>query len=83
MGDLLITARKQAEASMLPDDELLTTAEVGGILRRPQGTIRQWRHRNYGPRGFRIGGSVLYRRSAVDAWIRRCEAADQPGESAA
>lgn len=84
MADLLITARKQAEAPMLPeDDELLTTTEVSTILRKPVGTLRQWRHRNYGPRGFRIGGSVLYRRSAVDAWIRQCDAADQPGEAVA
>jgi hypothetical protein len=82
--DLLTrAARQQAEAPMPPEDGLLTTAEVGEILRRPEGTIRQWRHRNYGPRGFRVGGSVLYRRSAVDAWIRQCEAADQPGDSAA
>jgi predicted DNA-binding transcriptional regulator AlpA len=58
------------------DDELLTTAEVGEILRKPVGTIRQWRHRGYGPQGFRLGGSVVYRRSAVETWVRECEAAE-------
>jgi predicted DNA-binding transcriptional regulator AlpA len=57
----------------MTDDELLTTNEVGKILRKPVGTIRQWRHRGYGPKGFRLGGSVVYRRSAVEAWIRDCE----------
>lgn len=76
MSDLLITAH-QAETSRPAEDELLTTAEVGQLLRRPEGTIRQWRHRNYGPRGFRIGGSVLYRRGAVDAFIRECEATSE------
>lgn len=83
--DLIITTQ-QAGPLMprRPGDELLTTAEVGEILRRPEGTIRQWRHRNYGPRGFRVGGSVLYRRSAVDAWVRECEGAEQtPGGPAA
>ncbi len=57
----------------MADDQLLTTTEVGEILRKPVGTIRQWCHRNYGPKGFRLGGSVVYRRSALDAWIRECE----------
>jgi predicted DNA-binding transcriptional regulator AlpA len=58
------------------DDELLTTAEVGQMLRKPVGTLRQWRHRSFGPKGFRLGGTVVYRRSAVDAWIRECETAE-------
>lgn len=61
---------------LVDDDELLTTAEVGQILRKPVGTLRQWRHRSFGPKGFRLGGTVVYRRSAVDAWIRDCEAAE-------
>lgn len=60
----------------MSEDELLTTAEVAAILRRPVGTIRQWRHRSYGPKGFRLGGNVVYRRSVIDAWIRECEDAE-------
>ena len=61
----------------MPDTavELLTTEEVAALLRRPAGTIRQWRHRGYGPKGFRLGGAVVYRRSAVEAWVRDCEEA--------
>jgi predicted DNA-binding transcriptional regulator AlpA len=60
----------------MSDEGLLTTAEVSEILRKPVGTLRQWRHRSYGPKGFRLGGTVVYRRSAVDAWVRECEAAE-------
>lgn len=65
----------------MSDDELLTTSEVSAILRKPVGTIRQWRHRSYGPKGFRLGGSVVYRRSVVDAWVRDCEASENAAEA--
>lgn len=57
-------------------DDLLTTAEVAARIKRPAGTIRQWRHRGYGPQGFRIGGTVVYRRSSVEAFIAECESAE-------
>lgn len=60
----------------MSEESLLTTAEVSEILRKPVGTLRQWRHRNYGPQGFRLGGTVVYRRGAVDEWVRECEAAE-------
>jgi hypothetical protein len=60
----------------MSDEGLLTTAEVSEMLRRPVGTLRQWRHRSYGPKGFRLGGAVVYRRSAVIDWVRECEAAE-------
>lgn len=54
-------------------DELLTTAEVADIVRAPAGTLRYWRHRGIGPRHFKIGRRVVYRRSELEAWIARCE----------
>jgi predicted DNA-binding transcriptional regulator AlpA len=59
--------------------DLLTSREVAELLRRPEGTLRQWRHRNFGPEGFRMGGVVVYRRSAVEAFIAECEAATGRG----
>ena len=56
------------------DDDLMTTAEVAEFLRRPEGTIRQWRHRGVGPRGFRQLGLVMYRRSEVRRFLAECEA---------
>jgi len=58
-------------------DELWTTAEAAAYLRRPEGTLRQWRHKGFGPKGFRVGGIVMYRQSAVEAFLAECEAAEQ------
>lgn len=57
--------------------EFLTTEEVAEKLRKPVGTLRQWRHRGYGPRGFKVGNTVLYRRTVVDTWIAAQEAAER------
>jgi len=62
------------------EEELLTTAEVGQILRKPVGTLRQWRHRSFGPKAFRLGGTLVYPRSAVDAWIHECQSASEAGD---
>jgi hypothetical protein len=56
------------------DDPLMVTAEVAEMLHRPEGTLRQWRHRGFGPKGFfSMGGVVMYRRSAVEAFLAECE----------
>ncbi|MFI6693712.1 helix-turn-helix transcriptional regulator [Streptomyces sp. NPDC050433] len=41
-------------------------------------TLYVWRHRRQGPPSFRMGprGRVMYRREALDAWIREQEQAD-------
>jgi predicted DNA-binding transcriptional regulator AlpA len=58
------------------DDELLTTSEVGALTRAPDSTVRYWRHLGIGPRGFRIGRRVVYRRAEVLRWLAEQEAAD-------
>lgn len=58
----------------MDDDDLMTTAEVSARLYRPQGTLRQWRHRGYGPKYFLLGGVAMYRRSSVEAFLAECEA---------
>jgi len=61
----------------VPSDELLTTAELGALIKVPATTLRQWRHRGVGPVGFRIeNGRVRYRRSAVELWLADQEHAD-------
>jgi predicted DNA-binding transcriptional regulator AlpA len=55
------------------DDELLTTAEVATITPAPASTVRYWRHVGEGPRSFRLGKRVVYRRADVLAWIAECE----------
>jgi excisionase family DNA binding protein len=52
-----------------PQPELLTISEAAELLRAPVATLRYWRHRNTGPRSFRLGRRVLYRRDDLHAWI--------------
>lgn len=55
--------------------DLLTTSELATYLRKPVATVRGWRYRKVGPTGFRLGRDVVYRRTAVDAWLAECERA--------
>jgi excisionase family DNA binding protein len=50
------------------ETELLTITEAAELLRTPVATLRYWRHRNTGPRSFRLGRRVLYRRDDLRAW---------------
>ena len=59
-------------------DTLLTTNDLAVQINRPAGTLRQWRHRRYGPRGFLLGGIVMYRQSEVDRWLAEQERAAEP-----
>jgi excisionase family DNA binding protein len=51
------------------EPELLTIREAAALLRAPVATLRYWRHRGTGPRSFRLGRRVLYRRDDLRAWI--------------
>ncbi|MCX4456947.1 helix-turn-helix domain-containing protein [Streptomyces sp. NBC_01340] len=39
-------------------------------------TLYVWRHRRQGPPSFRMGRRVMYRITALDAWVRTQEQAD-------
>jgi len=49
--------------------ELLTLTEAAQLLRAPIATLRWWRHNGTGPRSFRLGRHVLYRRDDLHTWI--------------
>lgn len=51
------------------NDELLSPAELADVLGISVHTLYNWRVRGEGPPGFRVGGRVRYRRSAVEAWL--------------
>ena len=51
------------------EPELLTITEAAELLRAPVATLRYWRHLGTGPRCFRVGRRVLYRRDDLHAWI--------------
>ncbi|WP_037639219.1 MULTISPECIES: helix-turn-helix domain-containing protein [Streptomyces] len=56
---------------------LLTTKQLASYLNKPVATIHSWRRRRVGPPGFRLGRDVVYRMSAVDAWLKGLEDADR------
>lgn len=56
--------------------EILTTEELADELRTPIHTINYWRARGTGPKGFRLGKRVVYRRTDVEAWLEQKAAAD-------
>ena len=51
------------------DDQLLTITETAELFRAPIATLRWWRHTGQGPRSFKIGRRVTYRRSDLESWI--------------
>lgn len=51
------------------EPELLTISEAAQLLRAPVATLRYWRHLGTGPRSFRLGRRVLYRRDDLHHWI--------------
>lgn len=70
-------AIKKAKASGAPPNERhahntiwLTTAELSEYIATPEATLRQWRDRGTrGPRSYKLGGTVRYKKHEVDAWI--------------
>lgn len=56
---------------MASDDQLMTVQELAKYLGVPVGTLYQWRYRNEGPPGFRVGRHVRYRWRDVQDWISR------------
>lgn len=49
--------------------DILSTANVAGLLGISEGTLRYWRYMDEGPKSFRLGRHVKYRRSDVDEWL--------------
>jgi len=57
------------DSTVGPQPDLLTITEAAVLLRVPVATLRYWRHLGTGPRSFRLGRRVLYRRDDLHAWI--------------
>lgn len=66
----------------MAESEHMTTEEVAAFVRSPTETVRYWRHVGKGPRSFKVGRRVLYRRADVLAWLDERYAADQPSPAA-
>ena len=50
-------------------DRLLSVKELADYLEVPVKTIYTWRHRNTGPKGFRVGKHLRFRWHDVQAWV--------------
>jgi excisionase family DNA binding protein len=52
-------------------DNLMTVQDVAAYLGVPVATVYQWNSRGQGPKRYRLGKHVRYRRADVDAWVDR------------
>src|SRR5680860_276542 len=57
-------------------EPVLTLSELAAHLSVNVQTLYDLRSKGRGPRGFRVGRELRFRRSEVDAWLVRLEAAD-------
>lgn len=55
-------ARRDAQA-LLPTDD---AAQFLGVA---TGTMRWWRHKGVGPKSFKVGGKVMYKRADLQAYL--------------
>lgn len=53
----------------MAEHQILTIHEAADIVRTPVSTLRYWRYLGTGPRSFRIGRRVVYRRADLEEWI--------------
>ena len=51
-------------------ERLMTLTDLSDMLGVPVTTLYGWRHRGEGPRGYRLGRHVRYRRVEVENWLR-------------
>lgn len=56
---------------MEKNDELMTVAEVAELLQVSEQTVYRWGWSNQVPGKVKAGRKVLYRRSAITAWLEQ------------
>jgi excisionase family DNA binding protein len=52
-------------------ERLMTPQEVADFLAMPVLTLQTWRAKRRGPRIYRVGRHVRYRREDVEEWLER------------
>jgi excisionase family DNA binding protein len=55
--------------TMIETEPLMTPQEVADFLAMPVLTLQTWRAKRTGPRAYRVGRHVRYRREDVDRWL--------------
>lgn len=68
MADTIEEAIERAVAGAEP---LMTPDEVAEYLNMPRATLQLWRAKGTGPRGYRVGRHVRYRREDVERWLEQ------------
>lgn len=53
-------------------EPLLSLQELSELLGVPVNTLYRWRCRGEGPKAYRLGRHVRYRRSDVESWLVSC-----------
>lgn len=56
-----------------PVPNLLKAVEAAQYLRQKPSTLAHWRHLRQGPKHFKLGKHVMYRRAELDRWIEEQE----------
>lgn len=54
------------------DERLMSLPDLSEFLGVPLNTLYRWRYRGEGPKGYRVGRHVRYRRADVEAWLATC-----------
>lgn len=81
--DEAVSAPTVTRTLRFADDDLLTPREVEKQYKLKAGTLRYWRHKNYGPACFTQGPrKIVYRRSEVEAWLAQQERLTRRGGTA-
>lgn len=52
------------------DDPLMKPADAAAYLNIPLGTLGQWRVNGVGPKYIRVVGSIRYRKSALERFLK-------------
>ncbi|MFF2216454.1 helix-turn-helix transcriptional regulator [Streptomyces antibioticus] len=60
----------------VPETAFLNLPKAAEYLGISPNTLYVWRHRRQGPPSFRMGRRVMYRITALDAWVQAQEQAD-------
>lgn len=68
-------AQPQGEADDGPGalDEHVSEAQLAAEFGKSPRTLQRWRRMGEGPAHIRLGDTVMYRRSAVTAWLLELE----------
>jgi len=70
---VLVTTKEHIMSTTIDNVEggILTIDQAAAYLAIPKTTLYTWRTRRagFGPRAVKLGGSLRYRRSDLDAWV--------------